>query len=111
MTKTIPTVRQLAAAIRAGRTSAATVLRSHLERIHTSDLAAIVTLNPQAEADALAADQAVAAGARLGPLHGVPFTVKDTIDTAGLRTTAGSKALADRVPSHSATVVRRLRAA
>ena len=47
----------------------------------------------------------------LGPLHGVPFTIKDCIDTRGIRTTRGSKLFEDRVPSANATVVDRLKRA
>ena len=53
----------------------------------------------------------LARGQRLGPLHGVPVTFKDTLDTAGVRTTAGSLLFAERAPSRDATVVARLRAA
>ena len=58
-------------------------------------------------ADALAA----AEQELLPPLHGVPFTIKDSIDTAGLATTAGTVGWRDRVPDRDATVVARLRAA
>src|SRR5207244_4056794 len=51
------------------------------------------------------------AGRAHGPLHGVPLGLKDLFNTAGVRTTAGSKILADSVPAEDATVVRRLRAA
>ncbi|MDT7664433.1 MAG: amidase, partial [Pseudonocardiales bacterium] len=74
-------------------------------------LNAVVTLDPGAERAARLADRAVSAGEQLGPLHGVPFTVKDTIDVADLRATAGSKTLADRVASRTAPAVDRLRAA
>lgn len=57
------------------------------------------------------AEDAVAHGRPLGPLHGIPIAVKDLIYTAGLPTTAGSRVFKDFVPSEDATVVRRLREA
>jgi amidase len=73
---------------------------------------AIVTLDVERarrEADAL--DRAAARGEVRGPLHGVPMTVKDTFETAGMRTTAGAPKLAEHVPAADATAVARLRAA
>jgi Asp-tRNA(Asn)/Glu-tRNA(Gln) amidotransferase A subunit family amidase len=101
----------LAASIRAGRVSALDTLHAHLERVRGTGLNAVVTLDPGAEHAARLADRAVAAGEPLGPLHGVPFTVKDTIDVAGLPSTAGSRALAGRVADRTAPAVDRLRAA
>jgi amidase len=72
---------------------------------------AVVTLDERAGDLAAAADRASARGEPLGPLHGLPVTVKDTIETAGLRTTAGAEPLADHVPARDATAVERLRAA
>jgi aspartyl-tRNA(Asn)/glutamyl-tRNA(Gln) amidotransferase subunit A len=54
------------------------------------------------------ADHARLAGRPLGPLHGVPITVKDNIDTAGVLTTAGARVLADRVPTQDAMVVKKI---
>ena len=62
-----------------------------------------------AEAQTLAAEQR--AGKLRGPLHGIPIALKDNIDTAGIRTTAGSAVFDDRVPTEDAEVARRLRAA
>jgi amidase len=59
--------------------------------------------------EAAAADRTVAAGARLGPLHGVPMTVKDSFDVAGLHTTWGNPEFADYVAETDATLVRRLK--
>jgi amidase len=58
-----------------------------------------------------AADAALGRGEDVGPLHGVPMTIKDSLDTAGLVTTAGTIGWKDRVPDRDATVVARLRAA
>lgn len=57
------------------------------------------------------AESAIQAGRRLGPLHGVPFGLKDIVDTAGLRTTCHSKILEDNVPTRDATVAQKLKAA
>ena len=64
-----------------------------------------------ARAEAASADAAIARGDPLGPLHGVPFTVKEVIGVAGMPTTNGSVLLRDRVASRDAEVVRRLRGA
>lgn len=102
-----------AVALRERRLTAVECLELHLERIARENprLNAIVTLNPLAQQEAEAADAAAAEGRFLGPLHGVPFTVKDTLATKGLRTTAGSPLLGDYVPEQSATAVRRLQEA
>jgi amidase len=79
---------------------------------HNPALNAVVTLDAErARAAADQADRALARGERSGPLHGLPVTIKDSLETAGLRTTSGSKQLADYVPESDAVVVARLRAA
>ncbi|MEQ8813477.1 MAG: amidase [Thalassobaculum sp.] len=65
----------------------------------------------RAREEARAAERAVMAGDRLGPLHGVPVHVKDLFATAGIRTTHGSAIFADNVPDHDDVLVTRLRAA
>jgi aspartyl-tRNA(Asn)/glutamyl-tRNA(Gln) amidotransferase subunit A len=75
------------------------------------ELNALITPFPDAERRAEAAEAEVARGGSLGPLHGVPFTIKDSLDTAGVRTTRGSRLFADHVPARDATVVSRLVAA
>ncbi|MDE1951009.1 MAG: amidase, partial [Burkholderiales bacterium] len=73
---------------------------------------AVVTLDAErALQRAAAADAARAAGAPLGPLHGLPMTVKDSFETAGLRTTSGAPQLAGHVPAADADAVARLAAA
>ena len=84
--------------------------RARIDRLNPA-LNALVTEAPDAEERAREAENAVLRGEELGPLHGVPFTVKDTFDTAGLRTTRGSRLFADHVPDRDATVVARARAA
>ncbi|MBY8888983.1 amidase [Streptomyces sp. PTM05] len=104
----------LAALVAARRVSAVEVMRAHLERIEAVDprLNAVVTvLAERGLAAARAADATVAAGEAVGPLHGVPFTVKDSLDVAGAVTTRGSVLFRDRVPDADATSVARLRAA
>jgi aspartyl-tRNA(Asn)/glutamyl-tRNA(Gln) amidotransferase subunit A len=105
---------ELAALIRARHVSPGSLVESYLERIDRldGDLRAYITIcGDEARRDARAAEQALASGRPLGPLHGVPFAVKDQFETAGLRTTAGSRILVDRVPDRDAPVVARLRAA
>jgi aspartyl-tRNA(Asn)/glutamyl-tRNA(Gln) amidotransferase subunit A len=103
----------LAARIRDKEVSPVEVLRAHEDRIGRLNplLNAIVTSAPDAAERARAAEAAVMRGERLGPLHGVPFTMKDAFETAGLRTACGSRLLAHHVPATDATVVTRMRAA
>jgi amidase len=105
---------QLAAAIRAGHVSATEVLEAHLAQIatHNSALNAIITMDVErAYERARAADDALARGEIWGPLHGVPFTLKDALATAGMRTTTGFPPLADYVPEVDSTVTARLKQA
>ena len=79
---------------------------------HNPQLNAVVTLDPErARAAADAADAATARDEDLGPLHGLPMTVKDAFETEGLLTTCGAPDLADHVPARDATAVARLKAA
>src|SRR5262245_45255957 len=108
---TLPLV-ALAAALRKGRLSSEAVTRAHLDRIAAVNpaLNAVVRLRgDDALAEARAADGVPRE--RRGPLHGVPLTIKDSLDTAGIVTTAGTKGRAAFVPAEDATVVKRLRAA
>ena len=105
---------QLAKAIRERSVSSLEVLEAHLSQIaqHNPVLNAIVTLDEeQAHRRAKQADAALDRGELWGPLHGVPVTIKDLFDTAGLRTTWSYKPLANYIPQQDATVVARLRAA
>ncbi|BCM18819.1 amidase [Mesorhizobium sp. J8] len=108
------TATQLAAAIRERRVSATEVMAAQLERIAAVNpvLNAIVTLDETAaRGGARAADEAIARGDAIGPLHGVPVTLKDGHATAGMRTTVGMTAWADYVPTADSTVAARLRKA
>ncbi len=100
----------LAGLVRDGQVSPVDVVRAHLERIEDVNgrLNAVVTLDDRAEERAREAEDAVARGDLRGPLHGVPVTIKDCVDTAGLRTTRGSKLFSDYAPAADATVVQRL---
>src|SRR5512132_3396972 len=105
---------RLAEAIARKELSAVEVVEGVLARIErlNGQLNAFCTVTAEsARADARRAERAVMHGEPLGRLHGVPFSVKDTLDTAGVRTTLGAVRFADRVPSEDAVVVWRLRAA
>lgn len=104
----------LANQIRSGAVTAQAVVEAHLARIAQVNprLNAIVQLTAEAAlADAAAADAELARGQVRGPLHGVPFTVKDWIETAGVICAAGYEARRTYLPSQDATVVTRLRQA
>lgn len=105
---------QLASAIRKGHVSATEVLQAHLAQIeaHNPTLNAVITLDAErAYERAREADVALGRGEIWGPLHGVPFTLKDAHATAGMRTTTGFPPLADYVPQEDSTIVARLKAA
>ena len=90
------------------------VVRAHLDRVAALDakLKSFITVcGDQALEAARAAEAELVAGRSAGPLHGVPYGPKDLYNTKGVRTTGGSKILADFVPAEDATVVSRLRAA
>ena len=99
--------------IRGGELSPVDLLKAYLQRIESLNprLNAVVTLAADAAESAREAEAAVARGGRVGPLHGVPLTVKDTIPVRGVRMTRGSRVGADYVPDEDATAVARLRAA
>jgi amidase len=96
------------------KASAVEAVETYFERIiqFNPRLNAIVTLNEEdARQRARQADAALAKGENWGPLHGVPVTIKDAYETAGLRTTSSYKPLANYIPERDATVVARLRGA
>lgn len=104
----------LAEMIRNKEITSVEVVQAHLDRIEAVNpkINGIVTLmGEQALKEAAAADKAVAAGEQLGPLHGVPFSVKDSIDTAGVPTQYGSKIFEGNIPEQDATVVARMKSA
>lgn len=103
---------EIAAAIRDKRLSATEYLEYVLNRIEQHDpaLNSVITLNADAALTAAhEADQAVSNGAVLGPLHGVPFGLKDIIDAANLPTTAHSRIYANNIPIEDAAVTTHLK--
>jgi amidase len=104
----------LAALIKSGDVSSRDVIESHLARIDEVNphLNAVVrVLTDEARAGADAADRTRREGGAMGPLHGVPITVKENIDLAGTPTTNSVHAFADAIASIDAPVVQRMRAA
>ena len=104
----------IARMVREKEASAVEVVGLHLERIEAVNpaLNAVVTLAAdRAKDEARAADARQARGDSLGALHGVPVTIKDSIETAGILTTGGTEGLANHVPERDAPVVARLREA
>jgi Asp-tRNA(Asn)/Glu-tRNA(Gln) amidotransferase A subunit family amidase len=103
----------LAAAVRSKELSPVEIVGALRERAEALNptVNALVTPFEDVERSARVAEAAVVRGEEVGPLHGVPFTVKDSFDTAGVRTMRGSRLFADRVPAEDAAVVERLRAA
>ena len=103
-----------AAAIRGGELKSRDLLEACLERIDAVNPAinAVVQLVAErARAEADECDREAAAGRFRGPLHGLPLTVKDSFDTAGIVSTGGTLGRRDFVPAEDAPVVARLRAA
>lgn len=105
---------ELARRLRTRELSAREVLAAHLERIDDANPAvnAIVTIVADRATDAaVRADDALARGDAVGPLHGLPIAHKDLVATAGIRTTSGSPMFADTVPDTDDMLVERARAA
>lgn len=105
---------QIAKAILEKKFSAIEVLDIHLKRIteHNPKINAIILLDEeQAKKKAKAADEALAKGEIWGPLHGVPFTSKDTYTTTGLRTCFGNPLYKNHIPNQDATLVAKLKQA
>lgn len=107
-------IHEAAALIRARKLSPVELVKAQLERIQRLDnrLHAFIRLAPDiALAGARAAEEQITAGDWRGPLHGVPYALKDIIDYAGLPTTCHSKILVDNVATADAPVTARLKAA
>jgi len=104
-------VTQLSRWIEQRKLSSDRLTRIYLKRLQQFDpkLRCVITLSPElALAQAKKADDEIAAGKYRGPLHGVPFGVKDLLDTAGIPTTYGAEPYRNRVPTEDSAVVKRL---
>ena len=107
-------VTALGAWIRSGQLTSRQLTQIYLDRIASYNpvLECFAALHPdRALAEADAADALLRAGVYLGPLHGIPYGVKDLFDTAGIVTGWGAEPYRDRLPTTDATIVKRLRAA
>lgn len=108
------TVAELAPAIKAKKISALEVTQRFIERIERRNPAINAFQTVTAESaltQARALDRELRAGKWRGPLHGIPFSIKDNLATRGVKTTAGAKQLANWIPDYDATVVEKLKAA
>ena len=108
------TISVVSAQISSGEVSPVELVKLYLGRIKRLNpiLNAYVTLTEnQALADAKTAENEIQGGKYRGPLHGIPFSIKDNLATKGVRTTAGSKILSEWKPDFDATVVARLKEA
>jgi amidase len=101
----------LAALLRKKKISAREVMQAHLQQIKNVNpkVNAMVTMVPEDQlmAEALAADESLAKGNLIGPLHGLPIAVKDLTETKAIRTTYGSPLYKDLIPSQDALIVER----
>lgn len=108
------TATELAAKIATKDLSSREVVQAHLEQIDAvnPELNAIVTLDPEGALTAAAeADEKLASGEEIGPLHGLPTAYKDLHFTKGMRTTMGSPIFADQVPDFNTLIVDRMESA
>ncbi|MFM1822708.1 MAG: hypothetical protein RI967_974 [Planctomycetota bacterium] len=108
------TIPELGAWLRAGTVTSRRLVERSLARLAAADPTLHCVITPcraQALAEADARDAELRAGRARGPLHGIPYGLKDLFDTAGIATTWGAEPWRDRVPATDATVVERLRAA
>ena len=103
-------LRELIAARELSSSEAVNAALARLGRLEPKLNAFITVLGEQALADANRADEEIARGHYRGPLHGVPVTIKDMFEMAGVRTTGGSKILAQWTPETDSALVERLRA-
>jgi Asp-tRNA(Asn)/Glu-tRNA(Gln) amidotransferase A subunit family amidase len=105
---------ELVRALSGRELSAVELLDLHVERIESRNgelNALVLTRLDEAREEAVAADRALASGDPVGPLHGVPFTAKEAIASAGMRRPNGSRLFADERPGYDAPAIRRMRRA
>lgn len=110
----LPEIHDVANRVAAGDVLPSDLVEESLDaigRLNPTLNAHITVLSEQARRDAATAEGEIRAGHYRGPLHGIPVSVKDLYWTAGVRTTSGSRVLANFVPSEDAAVVQRLRQA
>lgn len=108
----LATISELSRRLQRREISPVDITRECLSRIERLDprLNAFITVTAEPALNAArAAETDIARGDWRGPLHGVPISLKDLVDTAGIRTTSGSALHANRIPANDAEVVRRLR--
>ncbi len=113
-TKAFAPAHELARAVRAREVTSRELLELFAGRVarRNGSVNAVVTLDlDRAREAADAADAALAHGEQVGPLHGLPVTIKDAIETEGIRSTGGARELKNYVPAHDATVVARAKRA
>ena len=103
------TISEMGADLRARRVSSVELVEEALHRVNPEWNAFITLTADEARADARERDTELAKGIDRGPLHGIPTAHKDLMYTRGIRTTGGSKILADFVPDHDAPVVTTLK--
>ena len=108
------TVKEASELIRKGKVSSKELVESALERIHRIEdkvKAFVTVMDEEARRSSRQADAEISQGLLRGPLQGIPVAIKDLVDTAGTRTTSGSKVRANFVPTRDASVVERLKSA
>jgi aspartyl-tRNA(Asn)/glutamyl-tRNA(Gln) amidotransferase subunit A len=108
------TIREAGRLLQSGKLSPVELTRAFLHRIERLDAqlqSYITVLSDRALSEARHAEAEILRGAYRGPLHGIPIALKDLYDTQGIRTTASSRVMANRIPAEDATTTARLAAA
>src|SRR6202008_74812 len=110
------TIAEIQEAVAAGALSSEKLVELYLARIAAYDRAgprlnSIISINPNAKAEAAALDRERAEKGPRGPLHGIPVLLKDNVDVAGMPTTNGSGVMKDAIPLEDGSITKALRAA